>query len=548
MNWRIINDLDYKDYMQEYQINSLLAKIFAYKQYSKQDIELMLSNRLMYHDFSLFSEAEITLERIQEAIENQEKICIYGDYDCDGILATAILVDAFRQLGIEVGYHIPNRQEDGYGLNVNRVEQIASKNYSLIITVDNGIKAYDAIERANELGVDVIVTDHHNYDDELPDAFSIIHTKISPDYPFKEISGGFVAYKLASALLNKHDQYLFCLAAITTISDMMPLLDENRALVKRALLFMKNNKYPQLELLLGNSSGYDVTKIGYTIAPKINSFGRLSEIVSPNHLVKYFRQDASIGILKAVSQKAVEINSKRQNMTNQQYKQVLSTLKPDDQYLYCYQSELHEGLIGLVAGKYTHQFNRPSFVMTFDSDKNMYKGSARGIEGIPLNQIFEQVQDVLDSYGGHALAGGFSVSIDNVEKLKERLDIYLDQLLANYQTPPVDVIAVEINEIKINNVKQLQLLEPLGKGNEEMSFFVANLPVSKVTALSNGKHIRFDLDLPKTRGQALFFNHGDLYDKYKNVKSIDIIGKFSINVFNNIESVNLIIEDINGFN
>ena len=169
MNWRIINDLDYKDYMQEYQINSLLAKIFAYKQYSKQDIELMLSNRLMYHDFSLFSEAEITLERIQEAIENQEKICIYGDYDCDGILATAILVDAFRQLGVEVGYHIPNRQEDGYGLNVNRVEQIASKNYSLIITVDNGIKAYDAIERANELGVDVIVTDHHNYDDELPD-------------------------------------------------------------------------------------------------------------------------------------------------------------------------------------------------------------------------------------------------------------------------------------------------------------------------------------------------------------------------------------------
>src|SRR5699024_12044079 len=133
--------LDYKDYMQEYQINSLLAKIFAYKQYSKQDIELMLSNRLMYHDFSLFSEAEMTLERIQEAIENQEKICIYGDYDCDGILATAILVEAFRQLGVEVGYHIPSRLQDGYGLNVTRVEQMAAKGYSLIIKVDNGIKA-----------------------------------------------------------------------------------------------------------------------------------------------------------------------------------------------------------------------------------------------------------------------------------------------------------------------------------------------------------------------------------------------------------------------
>ncbi len=134
----------------------------------------MLSNRLIYHDFSLFSEAEITLERIYEAIENKEKICIYGDYDCDGILATSILVEAFRQLGVDVGYHIPNRLEDGYGLNCQRVEQIASKGYSLIITVDNGVKAYDAVERANELGVDVIITDHHNCEEELPEASSIL--------------------------------------------------------------------------------------------------------------------------------------------------------------------------------------------------------------------------------------------------------------------------------------------------------------------------------------------------------------------------------------
>ena len=160
MDWRIINDLDYNHYMQEYKINALLAKVFAYKQYSSQEIETMLSSRLVYHDFSLFSEAEMTLERIHEAIGNKEKICIYGDYDCDGILATSILVEAFRQLGVEVGYHIPSRLEDGYGLNANRVEQMANKGYTLIITVDNGIKAYEAIEKANELGVDVIVTDH----------------------------------------------------------------------------------------------------------------------------------------------------------------------------------------------------------------------------------------------------------------------------------------------------------------------------------------------------------------------------------------------------
>lgn len=544
MNWRIINDLDYNHYMQEYQINALLAKVFAYKQYSHQEIETMLSSRLIYHDFSLFSEAEMTLERIYEAMENEEKICIYGDYDCDGIIATSILVEAFRQLGIEVGYHIPSRLDDGYGLNSNRVEQMAAKGYTLIITVDNGIKAYEAIETANELGVDVIITDHHNYDDELPDAFSIIHTKISPDYPFKEISGGFVAYKLASALLKKHDKYLFSLAAITTVSDMMPLLDENRALVKRALEFMKEDKYQQLELLLGSNQTYSVTSIGFIIAPKINSFGRLCEIVNPNHLVKYFRKDASIGILKAVSEKAVQINAKRQELTNKQYQNVLASINPSDQFLYVYQNEIHEGLVGLVAGKYTRQYNRPSFVMTFDSNKNMYKGSARGIDGIPLNRVFENVQDVLDSYGGHALAGGFSVTLDKVEVLKEKLETYLSEELKNYQSPLVDVIQVDLNEINKSSVKQLELLEPLGNGNEEMSFYVKDIPVGKVTSLSNGKHIRFDLTLPQVKAQALFFNHGDLYDQLKDVQTINVIGKFNINVFNNVESVNLIIEEI----
>ena len=544
MEWQIINDLDYKHYMQKYNINSLLAKIFAYKNYSQSQIELMLSNRLIYHDFSLFSEAEITLERIYEAIENKEKICIYGDYDCDGILATSILVEAFRQLGVDVGYHIPNRLEDGYGLNCQRVEQIASKGYSLIITVDNGVKAYDAVERANELGVDVIITDHHNCEEELPEAFSIIHTKISPDYPYKEISGGFVAYKLASALLKKHDKYLFCLAAITTISDMMPLLDENRALVKRALEFMKENKFTQLELLLGNNQKYSVTSIGFIIAPKINSFGRLSDLINPNHLVKYFRQDASIEILKAVSSKAVEINAKRQEMTNKQYQNVLTTLNSDEQFLYSYQNEIHEGLIGLVAGKYTRQYNRPSFVMSLDTNKNIYKGSARGIEGLSLNNIFKQVEDILESYGGHALAGGFSVKFDNVEKLKQKLTDYLNNQLENYQPPLTSVLEVSSDEISQISIKQLEQLEPLGNGNEEMYFYAKDLPVKRVILLSNGKHLRFDLDLPNTRGQALFFNHGDIFEKYKDVQKINVIGKFNINVYNNMESVNLIIEAI----
>ena len=325
---------------------------------------------------------------------------------------------------------------------------------------------------------------------------------------------------------------------------MMPLLDENRALVKRALEFMKENKFTQLELLLGNNQKYSVTSIGFTIAPKINSFGRLSELVNPNHLVRYFRQDASIGILKAVSLKAVEINAKRQEMTNKQYQSVLTKLNEDDQFLYSYQNEIHEGLIGLVAGKYTRQFNRPSFVMSLDSDKNIYKGSARGIEGLSLNNVFKQVEDVLDSYGGHALAGGFSVKFDDVEILKQKLTRYLNEQLKDYQPPLVDVLEVSSDEISQTGVKQLEQLEPLGNGNEETYFYAKDLLIKKVTLLSNGKHLRFDLDLPNARGQALYFNHGDMYEKYQDARMISAIGKLNINVYNNIESVNLIIEAI----
>ena len=403
MNWDIKEIHNYNEYMQKYSIHSLLAKIFAQREYNEQDVQGHTSKRLIYHDFSLFLDADLVLDRIQEALENDEKICIYGDYDCDGILSTAILVQAFLELGKKVGYHIPNRFEDGYGLNKERVQQMYEKGYSLLITVDNGIKAYEAIDLANELGIDVIVIDHHDYD-ELPDACAIIHTKMSPDYPFKEICGGFLAYKLASSLLGKHDKYLFSLAAITTISDMMPLVDENKSLVSRGLQFMNEEKYLQLELLIGENQKYNTTTLGFNIAPKINSFGRLPELVNPNHLVRYFLKDVDQKFAIQISQYAKKINSKRQSLTNEQYKNILENSQKDE-FLYSYNQEVHEGIVGLIAGKYTHEFQKPSFVMKYDEKNEVYRGSARSIESIPLNQIFDDLKDYFVQYGGHALAG-----------------------------------------------------------------------------------------------------------------------------------------------
>ena len=498
-----------------------------------------MNPRLIYHDFSLFEEADMTLERIHEAIENEEKICIYGDYDCDGILATTILVQAFKELGVQVGYHIPNRFDDGYGLNIERVEQMAKRGYSLIITVDNGVKAFEAVERANELGIDVIITDHHQFDADLPDACTFIHTKLSPDYPFKEISGGFVAYKLASALLQKQDKYLYCLAAITTISDMMPLLDENRSLVKKALTFMNEEKYLPLELLLGDQKNYNTTTIGFTIAPKINSFGRLPEMCPPNILVKYFMKDAPRELMMKVSQMATSINAKRQAMTNEQYS--LAHQSAGNDFLYWASEDVHEGLIGLIAGKYTRQYERPSFVMHYDKKAGIYKGSARSVDGFSLHEFFTTHSEQFVTYGGHALAGGFAVDEAHYESFYHCIEEKLKDVTLQATT---SVLLIDEYDISVANIESLALLEPFGMANEEPIFLLKNAPIVQVYQLSQGKHLKLDIQFSNIKLSALFFQHGDMYEQLKNQKTVDLVGTLQINEFRNQRNINFMIKDI----
>ena len=539
MKYKIIEPQHYQQIQNQYHINSLLAKVIESRQYDENTLKDFINPRLIYHDFSLFEEADMTLERIHEAIENHEKICIYGDYDCDGILATTILVQAFLELGVEVGYHIPNRFDDGYGLNVKRVEQMAQKGYSLIITVDNGVKAFEAVERANELGVDVIITDHHQFDNDLPDACTFIHTKLSPDYPFKEISGGFVAYKLASALLGRQDKYLYCLAAITTVSDMMPLLDENRSLVKKALIFMKEEKYPSLELLLGNQQTYSTTSIGFVIAPKINSFGRLPEFCSPNVLVKYFLKNAPRDFMVKVSQMAISLNTKRQTMTNQQYEMAKEGM--GDDFLYWSSDQVHEGLVGLIAGKYTREYERPGFVMAYDEKKGLYKGSARSIEGFSLHQFFMEHQDQFVAFGGHSLAGGFTVDEAHYDSCYQCIKDALKDLRLH---PTTTVLHIDEQDIDIKNVESLSLLEPFGMSNEEPLYMLKDVPVSQIQQLSQGKHLKMQTDLNRSHVSMLYFQHGDLYGKLKNIKKMSVIGTLQINEYRNQKSLNFIIKDI----
>jgi single-stranded-DNA-specific exonuclease len=528
-----------EDIMRDYKVNSLLAKVLESKNMDLEDYHALINPKLTYHDFSLFSEGEMAVERIREAIDQHEKICIYGDYDCDGILATAIMVQAFHELNVKVGYHIPNRFEDGYGLNVRRVEQMADKGYSLIITVDNGIKSFDAVEAANNRGVDVIITDHHTFDeDDYPDAMSIVHTKLSQDYPFKEICGGFVAYKLAATLLGHHDPYLYSLAALTTVSDMMPLLDENRSLVKRGLSFMEAHHYPQLDLLLGNQK-YSATSLGFSVAPKINAFGRLPEMVNPNNLVKYFQKQVDPMFLEAVAKNAGTINSKRQSLTNKYYEEALQV--PHDDFLYYSSSNIHEGVVGLVAGKYARDYNRPSFVMNYDEKTGIHKGSARGVEGFNLYEFFTAHSDLLKQYGGHAMAGGFSVDEDHFDLLKQAIE---EEIVGRSFEASQEVIPLTNEDLTIDNVESLDALEPFGQGNEAPKFILKDVLFDDIRQLSSGKHLRLDKHLSGCDLACLYFSQGERYEELKRKGPITCVGSLSINEYRGKKSINFIIDDI----
>lgn len=545
MKWDKYFSQGYHTYLDQYGYNSLLAKVMDYKNMSDEQIKNI--NRMLFHEYDLFAESQEVYQRIMEAIEHDEKICVYGDYDCDGILATSILVKAFKMLGKDVGYHIPNRFNDGYGLNEERVKQIANKGYTLIITVDNGIKALDAVDLANEYGIDVIITDHHAISEDLPNAYGFLHTKLSPNYPFKEISGGMVAYKLAYQLLQKHDRYLFCLAAITTISDMMPIVDENRSIVKKALQLMNECHFPALDLLLGENQTYTTTSIGFIIAPKINSFGRLPDQVNINLCVKYFLMGDHQAALKQpfmheFAKKAVEINKKRQSLTNQLYGELKEDIQESDTFVFLYEKPVHEGIVGLLAGKFSKDYNKVSFVMNFDEKNNLYKGSARAIPGFKLNQFLESASDDLLFFGGHDLAAGFCVKYDRIPSFYNKIKTAIDH--TEFKEESLSCIVVNEDDLSIDNVSSLKLLEPFGYGNEEPIFCIEQVVVKKIVPLSNGKHIRLECHKNEITFNALWFNCQNKLEDIELGTMYDLFGTLSINEFRSTRSLQLILKDV----
>lgn len=543
-----------KELAEKNNISTLLANIFINKGITEEkDIELFINpTRDDFHDPYEMPDMEKAVKRILKAIDKNEKTIIYGDYDVDGITSITVLKKFFLDRGFDVGTYIPNRLNEGYGLNIDAVKEIAEQGYKLIITVDCGISGIEEIEYAYSLGLEVIVTDHHEPLEEIPKAVAVVDCKRKDNkYPFNGLAGVGVSFKLIQALSQKLDldskEYLKYLdiVAIGTISDIVPLIDENRVITKLGLKLLEQTRNQGLKQLI-RSSGYNSinsTTVSFGIAPRINACGRMGH---EQEALKLFLTN-NIEESREITDNLNNYNRSRQDIEKKILSEAIDLIETKklekNNSLVLASENWHHGVIGIVASKITELFFKPTILLNIEGD--IAQGSGRSVPGFDLHKALVDSSEYLEKYGGHEMAVGLTLKTDNIEKFVEKFE----ELAKNAKTEeiiPIIKIDQEINDkdITLENVKSLDLLEPYGEANKMPLFLYRNLKIDSIRALSEGKHIKLTLRDKNTIINAIGFNMGYYTNEFLIGDKIDVVGHLEINKFNNVESVQINLSDI----
>lgn len=543
-----------KQIQEEYNINFLLATILANREI--QDIKTYIEpTRHDFHNPYDMPDMEQAVNRVLKAIERKEKIIIYGDYDVDGITSITVLKSFFKDLGVEVGQYIPNRLNEGYGLNNKAVEKIAKDGYNLMITVDCGITAVEEIEYAKSLGIETIVTDHHEQGEAIPNAVAVVDCKRKDNkYAFRELAGVGVAFKLCQAISQKlnldEKSYLKYLdiVAVGTISDIVPLKDENRVITKLGMMLLKQTKNCGLVSLL-NMVGYrkvDSVAISFGIAPRINACGRMGcAYEALDLLLSTNMQDAS--------QKARNIakyNNDRQSFEKIIYDEAIEQIEKnhldDKNSIVIGGDNWHHGVVGIVASKITDLYYKPCLLICFENGEDIGKGSGRSIAGFDLHEALMNCKNLLEGFGGHSMAVGLSVKKENLPRLQEEFENLANEANLEELYPTINIDAIlNIDDVTKEMVKSLDLLEPLGEGNKVPVFAFKNLKIDSIRALSEGKHLKLSLKSNNnTYVNAIGFNLGYLVNEFVIGDKVDVAGNIEINSFNGVDSIQINLKDI----
>lgn len=460
----------------------------------------------------LMTDMDLAADRVARAIAQGEKIAVYGDYDVDGITSTCLLTDFIRRHGGNCVSYIPGRLEEGYGLNPIAINQLYREGVKLIVTVDCGITAIAEALLCRELGIDLVITDHHECKDTLPQAIAVVDPhRADGGYPTKDLSGVGVAFKLASALCGDQQAVLreyADMVCIGTVADVMPLHGENRVFVSQGLQALAHTKRPGLAALIAecgcSADSMSASTIGFLLAPRINAAGRMGQI----HLaVDLFLTSDPLRAIQ-VAQQLCALNRQRQAIESEIYAQAVSMLPPGPppEAIVLADESWHQGVVGIVASRIAEEYACPTFLICLDGDHG--KASSRSHGGFNLFSSLSRLSPLLESYGGHELAAGFVISRDNIAEFRRQVCALAADFFSN-DTPRVSLdidCAIPMELLTLHNIESLNVLEPCGSGCPKPVLMMKDLTVDRISMVGGGRHMRLRLRSPRGFANAIYFS------------------------------------------
>ena len=524
---------------------------------TEQQIRTYLRKSLeCVHNPRLLPDIDKAVSRITDALENQEKIVIYGDYDVDGITSTALLYDFLKTAGAQVDYYIPDRISEGYGLNIMAVNKISKSGARLMITVDCGITATGEVALANAQKLDVIITDHHTCKEKLPEAVAVINPK-RPDseYPFRELAGVGVTFKLVLALAvawgqksrDCFDRYAE-IAAVGTVADVVALLDENRVIVDRGLAQLKNTSRPGLRALtdVAGIKNMNAASVAFFLSPRLNAAGRLGSAKTAVELLLSNDDQAAYETAKALDDE-----NRRRQLTEQKIFQEATALIDSDpnfeqkKVIVLAQAGWHHGIIGIVASRICEKYYRPTILISHEN--GVGKGSGRSIPGFNLFDALTACKDQLTNFGGHAMAAGLGLNMADLDSFSAKINSYAKERL----TPEDLCRRISIDcmlrpaDVSLRTAVLLSRLEPFGMGNEKPVFSLSRLTVQSISPMGiDNKHLRLRLCAGGQQFLAVGFGMGGLLPAFRQGDWVDAAFTLEINSYQGNTQVQLLLKDL----
>lgn len=552
-NVKKYNAEEVQNIMKKHHVSEVLAKLLISRNVSDEEIPFFLQGTLKdLKDPFLMKDMDKLVSRVIYAIEHDEVICIYGDYDVDGITSITIMYQFLTKLGAKVEYYLPDRLIEGYGLNNKALEGIKEKGCQLVITVDCGITAVEEVEYAKKIGLDMCITDHHECSNLLPDAIAIVNPKQKDDTShFKMHAGVGVAFKCIMAIAKKlglpDDSYLTYLdiVAIGTISDIVPLLDENRIISKYGLEKMKHTQNIGLKALLDLLAFKDLdsTMISFGVAPRINACGRMGKAgIAVELLLEKDEYKA-----KEIAKQLDSLNIQRQQVEKKIFDEAMLEIEQkqlDKQNaIVLYRENWHNGVIGIVASRLVNLYYKPVILLTKEQD--VIRGSGRCQVGVSLYDSLTQCKELLIQFGGHELAAGLSIEEKNIELFQQKFNQVIRESSNQDAEQIIEIDSeIKLKDLNVKLIKDIFTLKPFGQSNQVPIFLYRNLKVTSIRTLKEDKHLKLTLKDNKFLMEALAFSQGDKRDLVKIGDKVDVVCQVELNTYHTPKTIQLIVQDL----